>query len=113
MISRGLCLFLSEMLGTAPERPMGKSVHAPDSLGHKHRREFVITGPQFERSGSGLHAGCEGMCQPGVKRPSHRGQVQTALRAEGEALHDRTGFQVTGFTGNDSLTRWHICNYHL
>lgn len=38
---------------------MGKSVHAPDSLGHKHGGDFVITGLWFELSGFGLGAGAK------------------------------------------------------
>lgn len=52
-----MSVLVKEMLGTGPRRPMGKSVHAPDSLGHKHCRDFVITGPRCELSGFGLSAG--------------------------------------------------------
>ena len=107
-----MSVLVKEMLGTGPQRPMGKSVHAPDSLGHKHCRDFVIKGPLFELSGFGLRAGWEGRAQHAVKDSSHTGQVPTLLTVEGEALHDRTGPEVTSCTGNDNLTRWHICNYH-
>lgn len=55
-----MSVLVRKMLGTGPQRPMGKSVRAPDSLGHKHRGDFVITGPRFELSGFGLSAGWEG-----------------------------------------------------
>lgn len=55
-----MSVLVREMLGTAPKRPMGKSVRVPDSLGHKHSGDLVITGPRFELSGLGLSAGCEG-----------------------------------------------------
>jgi len=96
------------MLETAAQRPMGKSVRVADSLGHKQCGDFVITGPFW------VWVECRlwGKCQLGVKGSCHRGQVPTPLSAEGDALHDRTGPEVTSCKGNDILTRWHICNYH-
>ena len=90
---------------------MGKSVRAPDSLGHKHSGDFDYRASLWVIwVWVGYTLG--GKHWLAVKGSSHGGQVQTSHTAEGEALQDRTGPEVASCTGNDNLTRWHICNYH-
>lgn len=112
VISRGLCLFLSERCW---EQVLGGPwVNLSMLLIHWaiNTAGTLIIGPRFWAIWVWAEYRLGGKWWLAVNGSSHGGQVQTSLTVEREALHDGTGPEVTSCTGNDNLTRWHICNYH-
>lgn len=92
------------------KRPMGKSVRAPDSAGHKHSR-----GACDYRAGVSARICVWVECRLRREEPGSCERILsfgTAVTVEGDAPQDGTRAEVIQHTGNDSLTRWHICNYH-